>query len=202
MIGLKNYYWYFKQALPQKICEDIIAVGNSYPPERGIIQGEKEGSISDASNIRKSQVTWLTDQWIYDEITPYINMANKNAGWNFDWNWSESIQFTNYEPGEFYSWHSDDSKEPFGDGAHPNYKGKIRKLSATVSLSDPNFYTGGDFELDLRNNQCGRNIITVDEVKEQGTIIVFPSFIDHQVREVRSGKRVSLVIWNLGPPWK
>ena len=75
-------------------------------------------------------------------------------------------------------------------------------MSATVSLSDPNFYTGGDFELDLRNNRCGRNIITVDEVKEQGTVLVFPSFVDHQVRAIRSGKRVSLVIWNLGPPWK
>ena len=43
---------------------------------------------------------------------------------------------------------------------------------------------------------------SIDEVKEQGTIIVFPSFVNHQVREVRSGKRVSLVIWNLGTPWK
>jgi len=41
MIGLKNYYWYFKEAIPKKTCEDIIAVGNSYTQERGIVQGEK-----------------------------------------------------------------------------------------------------------------------------------------------------------------
>lgn len=92
--------------------------------------------------------------------------------------------------------------KPFGEKSHPNYKNKIRKLSATVNLTDPSEYTGGDFELDLRNNHEGRNIITLDEIKSKGSILVFPSFVTHQVRPIITGERNSLVIWNLGPPWK
>lgn len=202
MIGLKNYYWFFKSALHKKTCEEIISIGNFHTRQKGIVQGEEQGKTSDASSIRNSTVKWLEDPWIYDQVLPYIRTANQNAGWNFDWDRSETMQLTHYRPGEFYSWHSDDYNEPFGESKHANYRGKIRKLSVTVNLSDPSSYTGGEFELDLRNNPSGRNIITVDEAAEQGTILVFPSFVTHQIRPVRSGERMSLVLWNLGPPWK
>ena len=93
-------------------------------------------------------------------------------------------------------------QDAFGEKDHPNYQGKTRKLSVTVNLTDPNDYVGGDLEFDLRNNAIGRNIITMDEARDQGTIVVFPSFVPHQVRPVKKGTRFSLVIWNLGPPWK
>jgi len=32
----------------------------------------------------------MNDLWIYKEIQPYIHQANQNAGWNFDWDRSES----------------------------------------------------------------------------------------------------------------
>jgi len=200
MIGLKNYYWYFKGEIPENVCDDIVRHGNSKVLDQGLV-----GSTDNVTNnkeIRKSEVCFLNDQWLYNLILPYVHIANKNAGWNFDWNWSESIQFTKYKPDEFYTWHADDLPSPFGEKSHPNYKDKIRKLSVTVNLTDPNEYTGGDFEIDLRNNTEGRQIITFDEVKPKGSILIFPSFVTHQVRPIRTGERNSLVIWNLGPPWK
>ena len=202
MIGLENYYWCFQKALPKNVCEDIIKVGNSVEKQKGVVQGEVDGEFKQADNVRKSHISWLDDPWIYDQINPYVHAANENANWNVDWNWSETMQFTNYGPGQFYSWHADDSNKPFGKNHHPNYQNKIRKISVTVNLSDPLSYTGGELELDFRNNKEGRNIVSIDEGREQGSIIVFPSFVTHQVREVRSGKRESLVVWNLGPPWK
>ena len=50
---------------------------------------------------RKSDVVWMNDRWIYKEIQPYIHQANSNAGWNFDWDWSESCQFTEYKKDSF-----------------------------------------------------------------------------------------------------
>ena len=35
---------------------------------------------------------------------------------------------------------------------------KIRKLSVTLTLSEGTDYIGGDLEMDLRNNDCGRDI--------------------------------------------
>tara|TARA_R100000988_G_scaffold38351_2_gene19152 strand:+ start:415 stop:1017 length:603 start_codon:yes stop_codon:yes gene_type:complete len=200
MIGLEEYYWCFEKTIPENICDDIVRYGNSKVLEQGLVGHDDK--LVDDKKIRKSEVCFLDDQWIYDLILPYIRTANKNAGWNFDWDWSESIQFTKYKPDEFYTWHSDDLPKSFGKNSHPNYKGKIRKLSATVNLTDPSEYTGGDFELDLRNNHEGRNIVTLDQIKPKGSILVFPSFVTHQVRPVRTGERNSLVIWNLGPPWK
>ena len=37
----------------------------------------------------------------------YIHEANQKAGWNFDWDWSESCQFTKYGVGQYYGWHCD-----------------------------------------------------------------------------------------------
>tara|TARA_R100001369_G_scaffold45821_1_gene72166 strand:- start:337 stop:939 length:603 start_codon:yes stop_codon:yes gene_type:complete len=200
MIGLNEYYWCFEKAVPENVCNDIIKYGNSKVLEQGLVG--HEDSLIDNKKIRKSEVCFLDDQWIFDEIIPYIRTANENAGWNFDWDWTESIQFTKYKPDQFYTWHADDMPKPFGKNSHLNYQGKIRKLSATVNLTDPSEYTGGDFEVDLRNNQNGRNIITLDQIKPKGSILVFPSFVTHQVRPIRTGERNSLVLWNLGPPWK
>ena len=200
MIGLKEYFWVFEKAIPENICDDIIKYGNSQTLQQGLV-GDFE-KYGEHSEIRKSQVCFLDDRWVLDEIIPYVNTANKNAGWNFDLDWCESIQYTNYESGEFYGWHSDDMTSAYGEKHHPNYKGKIRKLSVTINLTDPSEYVGGEFEMDLRNNTEGRNIINIDQVKPKGSILVFPSFVTHQVTPVRKGKRTSLVLWNLGPPWR
>lgn len=44
---------------------------------------------------------WLNYNWIYRIIHPYIDEANQNAGWNFEWNWTETSQFTEYKPDNF-----------------------------------------------------------------------------------------------------
>ena len=49
----------------------------------------------------------MNDRWIYKEIQPYVHQANASAGWNFQWDFSESCQFTKYTKGQFYDWHCD-----------------------------------------------------------------------------------------------
>jgi hypothetical protein len=41
--------------------------------------------------------------------------ANKNAGWNFEWDCSESCQFTKYSKGQYYGWHCDSWDKPYED---------------------------------------------------------------------------------------
>jgi PKHD-type hydroxylase len=74
----------------------------------------------------------------------------------------------------------------------------------TVSLSNPEDYEGGELEFDFRNNDLDKkqNIIKCDQIKPRGSIVVFPSFIWHRVKPVTKGTRYSLVIWNLGYPFK
>jgi len=90
----------------------------------------------------------------------------------------KEIQFTSYKaPDGKYERHVDRA-----------FKGKVRKLSVTVQLSNSKDYTGGELCLYEDNKPIIMN-------KSQGYLIVFPSFIMHQVKQVTQGERCSLVCW-------
>jgi PKHD-type hydroxylase len=218
-MNLKYYYYYFQSALSSKLCDEILKYGTSHKSEMAVI-GDFERSngkmsekdINNMQKKRKSQIVWLDDTWIYKEIHPFINEANRLAGWNFDWDWSQPCQFTKYEAGQYYGWHCDSFDKPYQrdkleDGTYPPDHGKIRKLSVTISLNDPTEYAGGNLEFDFRNQvdwerNKKKSIKSCDEIRPRGSIIVFPSFVWHRVSPVTRGTRYSLVIWNLGRPFK
>jgi len=52
--------------------------------------------------------------------------------------------------------------------------------------------------MDSDNKKDVLNIVTVDDAKDIGTIIIFPSFIWHQVLPITKGRRESLVNWSIG----
>ena len=225
-MNLRNYYYYFQSALPPKLCDEIIAYGKQHKTNMAVTGGVENNDGSDRKadgslkksvikNIqkkRKSDIVWLNDRWIYKEIHPYIHKANREAGWNFEWDWSETCQFTKYGVGQYYGWHCDSWEVPYKrdkleDGTYPIDHGKIRKLSVTISLNDPDEYDGGNLEFDFRNQiDWERNrkakIKECVEIRPRGSIIVFPSFVWHRVNPVTRGTRYSLVIWNLGYPFK
>ena len=129
--------------------------------------------------------------------------ANKNAGWNFNINSAQSIQFTIYKKGQYYNWHADSTGIPIeapNDEAH----GKIRKISCSVLLSDPKDYEGGDLQFTTKNSKDAEknSIITFNETNKQGSVVFFPSFTVHRVQPVTKGTRYSLVVWFLGDPYK
>ena len=211
-MNLTNYYWYFKSVIPERICDDIVKYGHQLQDQMAVTgkynnknHSKKLNSIQvkDLKKIRNSSVAWMNDRWIYNEIHPYINMANKNAGWNFEWDFSESCQFTKYKKGQFYDWHCDSWDEPYHK-KQEELNGKIRKLSVTVTLSDPKDYKGGELEFDFRNKDPNKpsKLVKCKEILPKGSLVVFPSFVWHRVCPVKSGERNSLVIWNLGYPFK
>jgi PKHD-type hydroxylase len=217
-MNLSNYYWYFKSAIPSKICDDIIKYGLSHQEDLAITGGYgrdrnlkekplKEEEVIDLKKKRNSNIVWLNDTWIYKEIHPYVHEANKKAGWNFDWNFSESCQFTKYKLNQYYDWHCDSWDVPYNKPEDPNSHGKIRKLSMTCQLTDGSEYQGGELQFDCRNydphmRDEDKHLLTVKEILPKGSIVVFPSFVWHRVQPVTRGTRYSLVVWHLGYPFK
>jgi PKHD-type hydroxylase len=207
-MNLNNYYYYFKKAIPERICDEIIKYGNQQREELAVIGGftkntnltEKEKKI--LKKTRNSNVAWLNDQWIYNEIIPYVKQANVDAGWNFQWDVSETCQFTKYKLNQYYHWHCDSFHSPYNTPNDSTKHGRIRKLSVTVSLSDPKEYIGGELQFDFYNEMRKKNIRTCKEILEKGSLVVFPSFVWHQVKPVTKGTRYSLVIWNLGSQFR
>ena len=219
-MNLSNYYYYFQSALTPRMCDEIIEYGKKHKPEIAVTGGAEktEGNIKKDGTFkksalkklhvkRKSDIVWMNDTWLYKEIHPYIHEANKQAGWNFDWSWSESCQFTRYGVGQYYGWHCDSWDKPYNKPDDLNSHGKIRKLSVTISLSEPEDYVGGNLEFDMRNQKDWEQdkkkaIHECTEIRPRGSIIVFPSFVWHRVAPVTKGTRYSLVVWNLGYPFR
>jgi len=208
---LQHYYWYFKSAVPEKICDDIIKYAltkKESMAKTGGYENKKltEDDIINLKSKRNSDLVWLNETWIYKELHPYIHEANKNAGWNFDWNFSESCQFTKYKLNQYYDWHCDSWNKPYERPNTPEH-GKIRKLSMTCQLTDGSEYEGGELEFDFRNydpnmREEAKHLKQAKEILTKGSIIVFPSFVWHRVQPVTKGVRYSLVMWNLGYPFK
>ena len=73
--------------------------------------------------------------------------------------------------------------------------------SKILTLVDKSEYEGGDLEFDYKSTK-GKVISIIDAMRNKGSLIVFPSFIWHRFTEVKSGKRNSLVCWNIGNPFK
>src|SRR6056300_709574 len=97
----KYHYWTFKEVLSKKACEDIINFSKEKRKKIGLTGGlkEKELSKKDIKKLkqkRNSDIVWLNESWIYNQILPYVRIANKNAGWNYQLDNSEKTQFTIY----------------------------------------------------------------------------------------------------------
>lgn len=161
--------------------------------------------------IRNSKNAWIpTTHWIGGFLWHYIQRSNRE---NFCYDLTaidgENIQYTQYEPGQFYNWHIDAGIDSFYkpqqiicSGANiaqdfVTVQGEyVRKLSFVLQLSDIDEYTGGELQL-LDNNHK-----TFFAPKQRGTMILFDSRTPHRVRKVKSGIRKSLVGWVCGPRWK
>lgn len=145
---------------------------------------------SGGADIRSSRVAWLTGhQWVLDMLHHYADAANQ-AAFHAHIHKKADIQFTEYHASEngHYSWHHDI------DWARND--GLDRKLSITVQLSDPGEYEGGEFSFSEVQTP------DVAQSKQKGTVLVFPSYLQHAVSPVTSGVRKSLVAWFEGPQWK
>ena len=211
-MNLKYYYWFWKNALPRRLCDDIIQYGLRNKKEKGITEDQGKGkgrdllknplSVKEIKQLKKnrdSQVVWLYERWICNIIQPFVHTANRNAGWNFEWDWSEPSQFTIYTKGQYYGWHQDSLHEAYKiPGA---LQGKIRKLSMTVSLSDQKEYSGGNLEFDFRAISKNKPQ-ACKGINSKGSLVVFPSFVWHRVTPVTRGTRYSLVSWHSGDPFK
>jgi PKHD-type hydroxylase len=197
---LEYYYWCFKGAIPSRICDDIVSYGNELKQQTGVTWGYDVNNMTpnqqkELERKRSSNVVWMDPIWIYRELHPLVREANRNAGWNYHWDWSEPCQFTKYDGSkkQHYDWHTD-------GGTRTNENGKIRKLSMTVALVDGSEYEGGDFEINL-NTPEKEEIHVIQQAKIKGTVTVFPSFVWHRVKPVTSGTRYSLVNWHQGRPF-
>ena len=177
-----NSYAYWEKAFTKEECKKIIKIAK----DKGLIKGTTRGK----SDARQSKVCWLyaSDDldWAFRKITDIVLNLNDRF-FQFDiFGLSEGFQFTNYKaPSGKYGKHVD-----------RGFNTVIRKLSLSIQLTDPEEYEGG--ELKLYTGEKDGQIMD----KSQGTLIIFPSYILHEVMPITKGERNSLVTWVTGKQFK
>lgn len=164
--------------------EKIIEYAKEYRLIKAMTSGNNE-----QTNVRNNQMVFIGPEgieWAYQRITEIVHELNSRF-FRFDiFGFIEGLQFTEYNaPGQFYKDHIDKLN-----------RGKVRKLSVVIQLTDEKSYDGGDLELIL--GTCD-DVIKMD--RKRGNLIVFPSYVLHRVTSITKGQRHSLVGWVTGKPF-
>jgi len=179
-----NFYAFWNNAFTKEECQTIINIAK----DKGLIKGKTSGGIKD---IRESKISWLYPvdgiDWVFRRVTDITLNLNERF-FKFDlFGLNEGFQFTNYEaPSGKYGKHVDRGMNI-----------PVRKLSISIQLTNPEEYEGGELKL-YDGDDDKANVMD----KTQGTLILFPSYILHEVMPVTKGERNSLVTWVTGKQFK
>lgn len=185
---------YFKSYISSEMCKFILKEGLKIPSQ--------DAQIGSNLNI-------VTDQEKRRSKVRFIQSSEKKFDFLFDLLWKTAIQANN----DFFNVHI--SKLQYIQLAEydSSYKGEYkahhdvfwmntdstyhRKLSAVIQLSDPSSYEGGDLEFIETSH-----FPSPSDIRQQGSIIFFPSMFLHKANPVTRGTRYSLAAWFEGPKWR
>lgn len=169
-----------KNFLSSEECQKVIDCSERSEFSEGTIGQERNNAT-----LRDSKVTCLRPtpelMWLFERLEMAITQMNNAYKYNL-LGFYEGVQVASYKSGGEYGWHID-------VGPAQN---STRKLSMSIQLTDPDTYEGGDLEF-MNVNSGGE--------RAKGTLIVFPSFLQHRVTPVTKGIRHSMVAWVHGKPY-
>lgn len=180
-------YWLWEGVLSKEFCRSALEQVDWATAKEASIGGPTEATVIDPKT-RRTDVIWQDPMQPLGCIArAYIDTANQSAGWGYSLSIQEPTQIGRYKSADegHYDWHMD---------SHVPKDGIQRKLSVSILLSDPSEFEGG--ELQFKGIE-DRKILT-----KQGSIVVFPSFIEHKVTPVTKGVRYSAVTWASGPSFR
>lgn len=180
-----NLYAFWNNAFSKEECQTIINIAKN----KGLVKGTTFNDDK-TKDVRDSKISWLYPvdgmDWVFRRVTDItLNLNERFFKFNL-FGINEGFQFTNYEaPSGKYGKHVDRAMNI-----------PVRKLSISVQLTNPEEYEGG--ELKLYDGEEDGIIMN----KEQGTLVIFPSYVLHEVMPVIKGTRNSLVTWVTGKQFK
>ena len=143
---------------------------------------DKESPASDTK--KTSKVKFIKLAPIQKLVSPFLGFIHKANTSFFDFDLfkltpEKILNYNIYEIDKEYGWHY--------DGESGLGKRDI-KLTCLLNCSEEK-YVGGELSLFVNKE------IECKEFNSSGSAIVFPSFINHKVNKILSGKRRTLAIW-------
>lgn len=186
-------YRLWNGVVPPTVCDAVVDVFNGVTFDPAIVQRTSGESVVDPATRRAENMFIEPGHWTGAIVSHFAHQAN--LLWRYDVSGLGTLSILRYGPDGHFAWHVDVltyDRTDYGELG----TGLERKLSVTVNLSHPDEYEGGNLEF---LNGTGQ-LLTQPELREQGSVIVFPSTVGHRVAPITTGERYALVGWMVGPP--
>ena len=195
-------FFIFPRVVSKKECEKLLeyCIKNTDFQEASMLQyGKADVDADDFGRvdprIRKTDIAFVTpdcqdDNRVNEIAWHFLTLANE-IKFNYKIDVFQPVQFARYRDGGHYGWHQDVNESGIC------LDGESRKLSLTFSLSDPKTYEGGHLEFYRGERPMEDQVI--EDIRDQGSVIVFDSRDYHRVTPVTKGTRYSIVCWTVGP---
>lgn len=175
--------WYVG-AVPAELCDEAVEEFSKIPSKDAAMGND--GQERDHKH-RNTTVRFANrGHWFENYMKHFADLGNQECKWDYDVRDYENIQFAEYGPEQHYHWHVD---------VFPLLGASTdRKLTVVCLLNDPSEFTGGEFQIRLYSEYTAPLI--------KGSVIAFPSFLEHRVVPVTSGIRKSATMWLNGPRFR
>lgn len=175
--------WFLGQ-VPEDIC-DKARQELMERPLHDATMGVEGDVTSDAQ--RKTDVVFTDNTyWFCEFLHMAAVRANSECKWDYHLTGSEGLQFAAYSKDHHYDWHVDTF---ILAGREID-----RKITSVCLLNDPSEFEGGEFQIRV----YGEYVAPL----KKGSLIAFPSILEHRVTPVISGTRYSATMWFNGPRFR
>jgi PKHD-type hydroxylase len=182
----KEFFYIIRNVLNDALLEEL----EQYVKQHDLLQPAKfitdEADGDQNPNVRVTEIAWIdtrSNSDLYSKLTAVTTKANHEY-FNFILTYIETLQYSVYPPGGHYKCHA--------DAALKGINGDARKLSFSIGLNDEDEYQGGELEIWTGGDN---KIFKLHKYE----MVLFPSWIPHQVHPITKGTRKSLVGWIHGP---
>jgi len=173
--------WYTSE-MDSDTCNQIIAELSGIEVRDATmgVDGTEKDTRTRNTNVRFGGDNY----WLGDKFEQFAHEANKVCKWEYHITGRENVQFAEYGPEQHYAWHTD----TFALAGVPT----DRKITVVCLLNDE--FEGGEFQVRLYSDYTAP--------LKKGTMIAFPSILEHRVIPVTSGVRYSATMWFNGPRFR
>ena len=139
-------------------------------------EGKIDGKASASPGIKELKQSTIFDPNMSSKII-FTNQFKANLHNNLGVIYNASARFSEYEEGDFYHWHMDDTESKL-------------MIAYTIFLSKPSEYEGGQLEIETEQGVQAFKL-------QKGSILLYPADYLHRVKPVTKGKRRVAIGWIL-----
>ena len=176
-------YWYVPNAIADVSCDQMMQKFEAVDSHKAFV-GDGDDGVVDLA-IRDVNKIPITHELGIGATLSGMGMNINQRAWKFDITHSNQAEYLKYDANGHYKTHVDTFCCP---GAN-----ETRKLTVLAFLNDD--FEGGKLYLENGHER-------IYPPQEKGTVLVFPSFMNHGVEPVTNGIRRSIVTWLVGPWFK